>query len=399
MKPRSVILGVVALALVLALHEGSVTRRGTTPSNSQLAAPAAAAPRLPSGLASGKHAAAAGIPAAAPDRSRFADALAALSGTADSENWMATLNNLADRVPVAELAGAVSELNGAAVDSPRAMLRELLLSRWTRLAPDAAAAWALGLADPVERGKALLQVVVVWEESDSLGAAAWARSLSEEAGRDDVLLAIAHESIREEPLRAIELAIELPAGRSRDELLAQAVGNWALRDPRRAADWAGALPAEAGRTRALEAVAVNWATTDAIAATEFALENLAGDKALDRAVVAIAQRWAQKEPISAAKWIEGFAPGGLQSAAADNLVANWFAGDPQGPAEWLGSLQPGALRDNAIAGYARQLASIDERVLATRWLSQVENSDLRRRTEEIVATFGPPHTPIKSEPF
>ena len=389
MKPRSVILGVVALALVLALHGRFVARRDTTGSNSQGSAPATAAPRLSSGLASGKHdaPAAAGILAAVPDRSRFADALAALSGTADSENWTATLNNLADRTPVAELAGAVSELNGAAVDSPRAMLRELLLARWTRLAPEDAAAWAVGLTDPVERSKAVSQVAVVWDESDSLAAVAWARSLSHEDGRDDLLLAIAHESIREGPARVIELAAELPAGCSRDELLAQAVGNWALRDPRRAADWAQALPTEAGRARALEAVAVNWATIDAVAAAGFALENLASGKALDRAVVAMVQRWAQRDPNSAAKWIEGFAPGDLQSAVADNLMANWFAGDPQGPAGWLESLHPGALRDNAIAGYARQLASVDQTAQATTWLSLIGNKDLRRGAVETVAAF------------
>src|SRR6185503_17419336 len=141
----------------------------------------------------------------------------------------------------------VGELNGAAVDSPGAMLRERLLARWTRLAPEDAATWAVGLADPAERGKALLLVAVGWAESDSLGAAAWASSLSNENGRDDLRLAIAREAIREEPLRAMELAAELPTGRSRDELLGQAVANWALRDPRGAADWAGVISMEAGR--------------------------------------------------------------------------------------------------------------------------------------------------------
>ena len=388
MKPRSAILGVLALTLVLALHERFVAGRSTRGSNPPASVPAAAAPQL----SARKHASptTVRVPAALLDRSRFAETLASLPGTADSESWTATLDDLADSVPVAELASAVGELNGAAVDSPGAMLRERLLARWSHLAPEDAATWAVGLADPAERSEALLLVAVEWAESDSMGAAAWASSLSKENGRDDLRLAIAREAIREEPLRAMELAAELPTGRSRDELLWEAVGNWALRDPRAAAAWAGVIPVEAERARALEAVAVSWAASDAIAAAEFALENLASGKALNRAVVAVLQRWAQSDPTSAAKWIERFAPGALQRAAADNLVTNWFARDAQEPAAWLDSLQSGELRDHAIAGYARELASMDKKVLATTWLSQIGNEDLRRRSGESVAAFNRP---------
>jgi len=238
----------------------------------------------------------------------------------------------------------------------------------------------------------LLQVAVGWAESDWSGATAWARSLSNENARDELLLQLAHVSLCEEPLRALELAVELPAGRWRVELLAQAVGSWALREPQAAAEWVRLLSGEEGRARALESVVVNWAETDAIAAAKFAMENLPSGKGLDRAVVAAVQRWAQSDPSSAAEWIERFEPGALQSAATDNLVANWFAGDIQGPADWLESLQPGALRDNSIASYARQLASIDEPALARAWSSLIANEELRRRAEETVAAFPPPST-------
>ena len=393
MKPRSAILGVVALTLVLALRERFVARQGAR-SDTPESALAAAKPALPAGLESGNDAApmTVRIPSvrASPGKSRFEEALAALPVTADTDNWTPTLDRLADAVPVAELGSAVRELAGASPDSPRAMLRERLLARWTRLAPEAAAAWAVGIPGLEERNETLLQVAVGWAESDWSGAAEWARSLSKENARDELLLQLAHESLREEPLRALELGVKLPAGNSRDELLAQAVGSWSLRDPHDAAEWARSLSADEGRTRALESVVVNWAATDAIAAAKFAMENLPSGKALDRAVVAVVQRWAQSDPSSVAEWIEQFEPGALQSAATDNLVANWFAGDIQGPADWLESLQPGALRDNSIASYARQLASIDEPALATAWSSLIANEDLRHRAEESVATFAPP---------
>ena len=393
MKLRSAILGVVALTLVRALRERFVARQGArwdTPESAR----AAAKPALPAGLESGNDAApmTVGIPSvrASPGKSRFEEALAALPITADTDNWTPTLDRLADAVPVAELGSAVRELASVSPDSPRAMLRERLLARWTRLAPVAAAAWAIEIPGPEERSETLVQVAVDWAESDWSGAAAWARSLSDENARDELLLQLAHASLREEPLRALELSIELPAGRRREELLAQAVGSWALREPQNAAEWARSLSGEEERARALESVVVSWAETDAIAAAKFAMDNLPSGKGLDRAVVAVVQRWGQSDPSSAAKWIERFESGALQSAATENLVATWFAGDPEGPAGWLKSLQPGALRDNSIASYARQLASIDERALATRWLSQVDNHDLRRRTEEIVAAFTPP---------
>ena len=395
MKPRSAILGVVALTLVLALREHFVQRRGAG-SDTPESAPAAAKPPLPAGLESGNDAApmTVGTPSASvsPGKSRFEESLAALPVTAETDKWTPTLDRLADAVPVAQLGSAVRELASASPDSPRAMLRERLLARWTRLAPEAAAAWAIGIPGPEERSETLVQVAVGWAESDWSGAAAWARSLSNENARDELLLQLAHASLREEPLRALELSIELPAGRRREELLAQAVGSWALREPQDAAEWARSLSGEEGRARALESVLVSWAETDAIAAAKFAMENLPSGKALDRAVVAVVQRWAQSDPSSAAEWIERFEPGALQSAATDNLIANWFAGDSQGPAEWLESLQPGALRDNSIASYARQLASIDETALATTWSSLIADEGLRHRAEESVAAFTPPPT-------
>src|SRR5213596_688007 len=306
MKPRSAILGVVALTFVLALREHFVQRRGAG-SDTPESAPAAAKPPLPAGLESGNDAApmTLGTPSASvsPGKSRFEESLAALPVTAETDKWTPTLDRLADAVPVAQLGSAVRELASASPDSPRAMLRERLLARWTRLAPEAAAAWAVGIPGLEERNETLLQVAVGWAESDWSGAAEWARSLSKENARDELLLQLAHESLREEPLRALELGVKLPAGNSRDELLAQAVGSWSLRDPHDAAEWARSLTAEEGRTRALESVVVNWAATDAIAAAKFALENLPNGKALDRALVAVVQRWAQSDPSSAAEWI------------------------------------------------------------------------------------------------
>src|SRR5438128_8348157 len=242
MKPRSAILffvtvlGVVALTLVLALRERFVARQGAGPDTPESA---------PAGLESGNDAAliTVGTPSArgSPGKSRFEEALAALPVTADTDNWTPTLDRLADAVPVAELGSAVRELAGAAADRPRAMLRERLLARWTRLAPEAAAAWAVGIPGLEERNETLLQVAVGWAESDWSGAAEWARSLSKENARDELLLQLAHESLREEPLRALELGVKLPAGNSRDELLGQAVGSLSLRDPYDSAEWATSL--------------------------------------------------------------------------------------------------------------------------------------------------------------
>jgi hypothetical protein len=395
MKPRSAILGIVALTLVLALRERFVAPHGAR-SDRPESAPAAARTPPPATLQSGKDAVpmALGTSAAtaSPGRPLFRETLAALLGSADTDNWAPTLDRLADSVPVGELGSAVVELAGAASESPRAMLRERLLARWTRLAPEAAAAWAAGIPGAAERGETLLQVAVGWAQSDWPGAAAWARSLSDDKTRDQLLRQLAHESLREEPLRALELAVELPGGGPRDELLVQAVGSWALRNPQDASAWVKSLSAEPGRARALESVVVNWAATDPIAAAKFALDNLSSGQNLDRAVIAVVQRWAQSAPSAAAEWVERFEPGALQRAATENLMANWFAADARGPTDWLESLQPGTLRDNSIACYARQLASIDEPALATQWLSQVDNDDLRRRTEEIVAAFTPGST-------
>src|SRR5438034_11381651 len=160
MKPRSAILGVVALTLVLALREHFVHRRGAG-SDTPESAPAAAKAPLPAGLESGNDAAPMTVGTASarasPGKSRFEESLAALPVTADTDNWTPTLDRLADAVPVAELGSAVRELASASPDSPRAMLRERLLARWTRLAPEAAAAWAIGIPGPEERSETLVR--------------------------------------------------------------------------------------------------------------------------------------------------------------------------------------------------------------------------------------------------
>ena len=402
MKPRLAILGVavLTLALALALRESFVRQHyaesGTTEPAGTLIRTCAPKPPPRANLKSGNGPApiAAETPSAgdAPGASRFRAALAALTFTADTDDWTPTLDRLGRSVPVADLGSAMGELTASEADSPEAMLRERLLARWTRLAPAAASAWVVGIDDPAERGEGMLQVAVAWAESDPSAAAGWATSLSNENERFELLLQLAHEAVREEPLRALELAAGLPAGPSRDGLFAQAAGSWATRDPQAAAEWARSLSAEAGRERALESVAVNWAGTDGIAAAKFALENLPRGDALDRAVVAVVQRWAQSDPRSVAAWIEQLEPEAFQGTAADNLVSNWFARDVPGPATWLESLPPGALRDDCIASYARQLASVKP-ALAAEWLSLIANADLRRRAEETLAVFTRAHPP------
>src|ERR1051325_3989563 len=293
MRWRSAILVVVALTLVLLLRERSVLRRGAGSATPQ----AVITSNRPLSTRSHSEGRAAPVTAAAlsdtlaPGKSRFDEALAELPvPAAATDTWAAALDRLADSVPAAELGNAVRELAGAASESPRAMLRDRLLTRWTRLAPKAAAGWTLEIDNSLERREAALQVAVAWAESDLPGAVAWAGSMSNETERDELVLQLAHETIRAEPLRALELAAGLPPGRPRDELLAQTAGNWALRDPQGAADWVSSLDAAAGRMAALEAVVVNWAVNDPIAAAQYAVQHLPSGRTLDRAVVAVVER-------------------------------------------------------------------------------------------------------------
>ena len=393
MKPRLPILGAVVLVLVLAFCQSRQRGSGSdTPEPAATPARATAATLPPHASIQAANRAARtvaqpSVAGAVPGASRFEEALGALPATMDTDDWTPTLDRLANSVLIAELGSSVRELVGAEADSPGAMLRERLLARWTGLAPEAASAWTVGIADPVERGESLVQVAVAWARADPTAAAAWASSLPGENERHELLLHLAYEAVSNEPVRALDLAAELPAGDSRDELLAQALGNWATRDPQGAVEWARSLGAGPGRARALESVVANWAGTDAIAAAECAMANLPRGDALDRAVVAVVERWAQNDPKPAAEWIEGFEAGALQSAAADNLMANWCAHDFQGPANWLESLPSGPLRDMSIASYARQLASADEPSLAAGWVSLMADTELRRRAEVTVAVF------------
>src|SRR6266566_10115769 len=136
MKPRLPILGAVVLLLVLALRQ--TTERGAggdtpEPAASPVRATGATLPpqaSMQSRNRAAHTAAKTAVAGAAPGASRFEETLAALPVTTDSDDWTATLDRLANGVPIAELGGSVRELTGAEPDSPRAMLREWLLARW-----------------------------------------------------------------------------------------------------------------------------------------------------------------------------------------------------------------------------------------------------------------------------
>lgn len=202
-------------------------------------------------------------------------------------------------------------------------MRVALIRQWAETDAPAAARWAEGLPVGGARQESLNGVALIWSNQDLPEATSWAMNLPEEGERNEVLRGVGYEAARTEPLAAMAIAVRLPASAEKDALLQHVALQWAAESPEEAAQWAVGIEDEELRNRVISLVATAWGVSDPVAAAKLAFSQLPPGRAQDKAVIGIAQRWAQSDPEATANWVISFPEGDLRKTTSDNILTLW----------------------------------------------------------------------------
>lgn len=185
------------------------------------------------------------------------------------------------------------------------------------------------------------------------GALAWAEKSSSDLHRYAAFQALAYEVAGTDAPEAMSLAWErLPPGPEREAAVLHAARQWAEMDPQRAVDWAVSLPDQPESDRLRAAVVIELAEADGAQAASLAARLLESNEEQARALVGIAQRWAQQDPAHAAAWVMQASPGAARDAAMRNLVATWAGSDTAAAHSWCKSLPDPVDREAALRAFA-----------------------------------------------
>jgi hypothetical protein len=234
-----------------------------------------------------------------------------------------TVQAAADAVADGEIIMRLESLRRGPQTQANRELELRLIRRWAGKDPASAARWVSQMPEGVMRQNATGEIAIEWANQNLAAAVGWAWQLPDETERDNGLMAIAYEAARTDPMTSLDVAIELPTTPTRDALVQHAALQWAARSPVAAAVWAGQIKDIALRERVMATVATAWSSSDPVAAAQFAVLLLAPGKPQDDAVVGIVQRWVQKDPEAAAKWVAAFPKGVLRETATEHLIQLW----------------------------------------------------------------------------
>ena len=132
---------------------------------------------------------------------------------------------------------------------------------------NAAAEWALTIADPRVRDDALAAIASVWSETNPAAAAEWARSFPETPGRNKAITTSAYRWAMVDPATAMGWVLDNLSPAEQQTAMPNVFAAWAGKDPATAAAMIGQVPAQEIREPLLEVVGRNWILTDLAAAS------------------------------------------------------------------------------------------------------------------------------------
>jgi len=234
------------------------------------------------------------------------------------------LSQIEAGVGITEVQAALEYLKSKGYEGKAGELAVRLLWHWARRDVEEAAKWVMTMPAGEVRHQAEKNVAI----KDTAAAINWLEQLPEEEGRDVVWRCAAYEIVRTNAALAMEIAIQLPIEKNEKKLIYHVALQWAGSDPEGAAQWTAGLPESALKERVQANIATAWGEKDPVRAAQYAVLSMKKGRAQDDAVVAIVQRWVQRDPEAAAKWVEAFPEGILAETAAENIIKLWPGGFP-----------------------------------------------------------------------
>jgi len=318
----------------------------------------------------------------APFLRELTAALESLGTEPDTLEREKKLNDLAERIAAVDVPTAIEFLHERSSQGAVRYFTLRLIHRWAESDPQALANWVEQKPTSPVRREALNNVATAWANKDLESAVAWARHLTDEDESRSGLMKIAYEAARTEPIEALRLAVEMSSNEVRDDLIAHAVNQWATQDPKAALSWVTEAIDPALQQRLLTDIATTWADNSPVDAATMAVKSMSPGKQQDDAVVAIVQRWMQKQPEQAAAWVVQFPEGNLRDAGLETVVKLWADKDLAEAGNWLNSFSsssPG--RDAAVAAYVEKLATQSPEA-AVEWAKEIHSETLRNEQLE-----------------
>lgn len=119
---------------------------------------------------------------------------------------------------------------------------------WAAVDSQAAADWAMQIADDTLREQVVAAAATAWSDKDPVAAANFAvNELPAGQLQSDTVVAIVQRWAQQQPERASEWVAQFPNGALRDAAVDNLAGQWSQRDPASAARWRGKMMATVSR--------------------------------------------------------------------------------------------------------------------------------------------------------
>jgi hypothetical protein len=225
-----------------------------------------------------------------------------------------------------------------------------------------------------------------WARTDPQAAASAALRLTPRDGLSGAVAAVAGEwsTSSADRQQVLNWAASLPEGDVRDAALKEAFERWGARDPAAAQQLLSAAGAE-GNAQAIEGFIEGWSRANPADAARWALslpENLRPRNAVRDAV----RSWARSSPSEAAPFVESI-PGSLRPEATEAFVEVWSSRDPEAAAGWVKSQPAGPAKDEGISAIVEVIAD-DDPETALAWTRSIADEEARLDcTEDILQSW------------
>lgn len=249
------------------------------------------------------------------------------------QSW--TMQDLWEHLPVARLSETAEWLKNSP-DKARRELLGSLVSQWTQSNSREAVAFVQtiedtplkdSLLDRLSSGPGLFEIVPMERRATLLAArlkdvSNWDQPGDEFPGEKFAPLV---ESLTASPA-ASEAAINL-------------AGQWGVSDPLRALEWSARLPDIALRASTTQAAVSGWAKEDAWGASQWVLQQPAGDLR-DAAAGSLVNVLASEEPDSAWKWAGDISSPAARLSARADVIRHWHTANADAADAAVSTLSP-----------------------------------------------------------
>lgn len=295
-----------------------------------------------------------------------------------------------------QLASAMDQLYAMAPSRERNELMYELLTRWGKLDPYNALAFAGGIESMELQNRAMGEVLEGWASTDPVSALKWLDTNGVEFPAriyGDYLGDIMEGYAQTNPQLAFAYVEGLPSDtvgnrRIRDRALREVIDVMVEQNNiSMAIELTTAMDDDSSRTNALSEIVDEWAEMDPLAAKDF-VESMADDPAYAEMQRAVLREWADDDPVAASEWLGTMDPEDPNlPRLATSLVERWTRYDLNAAAEWLNEAPSSPEMDRAVGIFSMRAAQDDPQNALT-WAQSVSDDRTRQRLEnQIIPMF------------